>query len=149
MLSGCDRFAFAWMQSMHIQYTVITKAYKYAITHSRDQPEKLWFLDFLYTHTNMQTKPISRNQIRAWFKKCKTIRSSNYQSKFNTKLRQRSLKFEVDNIVAAWVPQNSFYLIIYRLFPQLWLALSLGPFLYWIVKRWPSDKANHSCENGL
>ena len=38
----------------------------------------------------------------------------------------------------------------YSVFSQLWLALSLGH-LYNNdgTKRWPSDKANHSCENTL
>ena len=52
--------------------------------------------------------------------------------------------------------QKSFQLleqhtIVYRVFSQLWLALSLGH-LYnsdVVQKRWPSDKANHSCENTL
>ena len=70
------------MQPMYIQYTIITDAYKYASTHSRDQPEKLRLLEFLHTHTDVQTKPIYQETRHApGLKSARQIRSSNYQSK--------------------------------------------------------------------
>ena len=51
--------------------------------------------------------------------------------------------FTIDLLLLA-----TWYAIVYRVFSQLWLTLSLGH-LYnsnVVQKRWPSDKANHSCE---
>ena len=37
----------------------------------------------------------------------------------------------------------------YSIFSQVWLALSPFIIVYRYEKRWPSDKANHTCENML
>ena len=43
--------------------------------------------------------------------------------------------------------------IVYSILSQVWLALSLGHLFsyqnYYNLKRWQSDKANHTCENML